>query len=142
MKTHKKQPISQYVKEFFRFTKWKTITFVVLALLWLKIGLDLRGDFLLNDWILVALLAIVVVIIYLLLSTIWFACISKKHLTIGMVILVIILSTLNLSHYISGQRYERIQQECMRESAFSTTTAWADFATCMESREKIHRFWK
>ncbi|OGI67773.1 hypothetical protein A2738_00455 [Candidatus Nomurabacteria bacterium RIFCSPHIGHO2_01_FULL_42_15] len=116
----------QYLKDFFYFTKFKLITFVLLFVI--LFSLLSEQNMTLGNITYFSLL-IFVVALYIFLSIIWFAFKSKKHFLIGLILFtLLILSNWYYNSYDSRKR-EEAQVECLKQT--NSTVITTEVMKCM-----------
>ncbi|MEI6042496.1 MAG: hypothetical protein WCQ00_02935 [bacterium] len=111
-----KQPasFSKVIKDFFGLVRMKAVAFIVLTLIMIffmnLMGSTLGGIFTQTSYILGP------VILYILLSIIFSAFISKRHFAFAFLMLVILLAALWFNGYTMVQNRNRIEVECLKET--------------------------
>ena len=101
------------IKQFFYFTKSKLITYIVLSLTVLYL-LGLQNMVLGN--LTLSIQIIILLVIYIILSILWFSFKSKKHFLIGLITFALLLLILWISGNYSEQKRMTANEECLLET--------------------------
>lgn len=101
------------IKQFFYFTKSKLITFIVVYLI-LYYLLSLQSMVLENFTLATQL--ILLLVLYLVLSILWFSFRSKKHFVIGLIISSLFILILELSNNYYEKKRDAANEKCLTET--------------------------
>ena len=120
---------SNWVKDFFYFKKSKLITFILFILLFQILTTD-QSQVLGNVTLFMQVMSII--IIYLFLSILWFAFLSRKHFIISLVLFVFLFVFGWYTNNSSLQKRKIIENECLK--ANNTLVRNIDVMKCMQSK--------
>jgi hypothetical protein len=124
-----------YLRDFFFFTKSKLVTFAIFVLAYLYLAMQQSSTLGNIGW---DDLIFMPVLIYVLISIIWFSYRSWKHFIVGLIIFGILMLIIWTINTVSASRRATAMNECDAETEGSIATSTNDlyqiFYQCMSGK--------